>query len=901
MDISQENCNEDLYSLSKDILVLSEYAKGLETHVKRRYLQKISLVGVDPASIPSDQFDPECLPSIEATDLVSYLVLETSYYTKQQFKCCKSLEAYNQMVSGFVTSVQSKIIAGKHVVVRKVRHSQRMNDPLVNIWVITESDGTILAAHCLGCKAGLAESCSHIASVLFYIEAWIRINGKLACTQVKCSWLLPTYVNEVSYERIKDIDFSSSKKLKENLDQKINSLEDKVAKPAGNYRIQSSYKAAPPSAEEIGTLFTKLGNCKTKAVALSLIPAYADQFVAESRAAPVVTDLFNTDNLDMNFPELRKLCLNVNLDISDEQIKQVEKDTKSQAKGSRFFRHRAGRIGASVSGVAFHSNLAQPPQSCIKSVCYPNLYKLNTKAIKHGCRYEEFAIKAYEANMKSIHKNFSLTRCGLFINKEHPFLHATPDFLTQCDCCGLGCGEVKNPLTLENGDFEKYATHKHSCLEKKDDKFALKRTHDYYYQVQQQLFTLPERKHNDFVVCGVDAAGNTHLFTEHILPDTQHWDKVVPKLELFWRLCILPEILGRWYTRRLTASFKMPEDGGICFCRAQPDKNIITCSNSECPYKDFHISCLGLESVTLPKTWYCPHCSRLPQFKCKRGKSQAQHKNQHIAFNKKALLCDKVCVCGVKATSNDRLLECHSQRCRNGMFFHLGCLGLKRMPNNSKTTWQCPACRKSKFQPTTCTSSSSESENEVEFVKKTVGSIDKTSVLANLTSTDFDIINDPNGWLDCSIIQQAQVLLQQHNPLIDGLQRPTLGRVRNFDIASGEFLQILHTGTDHWLCISSIGCSPGVVHLFDSFYNDVILTEVEEQTQDLLGGKRIDLVYVPVQQQTNGSDCGVFAIAFATCLAFGENPAHMTFDAPKIRPHLATCLKNKNISLFPHF
>ena len=264
--------------------------------------------------------------------MVSYLVLETSYYTKQQFKCYKSLDAYNQMVSGFVTSVQGKIIARKHVVVGKVRHSQRMNDPLVNTWVITESNGTILAAHCLGCKAGLAESCSHIASVLFYIEAWIRINGKLACTQVKCSWLLSTYVNEVSYERVKDIDFSSSKKLKENLDQKINSLEDKAAKPSGNYRIQSSYKAAPPSAEEIGTLFTKVGNCKTKAVVLSLIPAYADQFVAQSRAVPVVSDLFITENLDMNFPELLKLCLNVNLDISDEQTKQVEKDTRSQAK-----------------------------------------------------------------------------------------------------------------------------------------------------------------------------------------------------------------------------------------------------------------------------------------------------------------------------------------------------------------------------------------------------------------------------------------------------------------------------------------------------------------------------------------------------------------------------------------
>ena len=67
------------------------------------------------------------------------------------------------------------------------------------------------------------------------------------------------------------------------------------------------------------------------------------------------------------------------------------------------------------------------------------------------------------------------------------------------------------------------------------------------------------------------------------------------------------------------------------------------------------------------------------------------------------------------------------------------------MPNNSKTTWQCPACRKSKFQATTCTSSSSESGNDHEFVKKIVGSINKTRVLANLTSTDFDINNDPNG------------------------------------------------------------------------------------------------------------------------------------------------------------
>jgi len=104
-----------------------------------------------------------------------------------------------------------------------------MNDPLVNVRVISENDGTILSAHCLGYKAGLAESCSHIASVLLYLEATTRIHGKLACRQVKCSWILPTYVNEVPNARARDIGFSSANKLKEKFDQKIEDLQQPQA------------------------------------------------------------------------------------------------------------------------------------------------------------------------------------------------------------------------------------------------------------------------------------------------------------------------------------------------------------------------------------------------------------------------------------------------------------------------------------------------------------------------------------------------------------------------------------------------------------------------------------------------------------------------------------------------
>ncbi|XP_067033632.1 uncharacterized protein [Acropora muricata] len=282
MDISKIKNENSTDEASKCIPVLSEYAKALKGRVNERYLQKISAIGVDPASIPTDQFSPECLPPVGVSDLISYLVLKTSYYTSQQFKALKNLEAFDQMVWGFVTSVVGKLIAGKYVVRARVRHSQRMNDALVNIWIITEQDRTVVSAHCLGCKAGLAEWCSHIASVLFYLKATTRLHGKLACTRVKCSWILPTYVSEVPFARVKHINFSSAKKLKENLDQKIDNL-DFIHQPAISSQQDASHSRQVstqsgalsgsanlrPSKEAIDELYAKVNECEIKAVALS--------------------------------------------------------------------------------------------------------------------------------------------------------------------------------------------------------------------------------------------------------------------------------------------------------------------------------------------------------------------------------------------------------------------------------------------------------------------------------------------------------------------------------------------------------------------------------------------------------------------------------------------------------
>ena len=109
---------------SKTHIPISEYAKKLTGNMRQRYLDKIANIGIDPVLISEKNYDPECLPPVEAADLLSYFILDTSCYMNQQFKAFRSLQASNQTVSGLIISVQGHIIARKCVVLAKVRHSQ---------------------------------------------------------------------------------------------------------------------------------------------------------------------------------------------------------------------------------------------------------------------------------------------------------------------------------------------------------------------------------------------------------------------------------------------------------------------------------------------------------------------------------------------------------------------------------------------------------------------------------------------------------------------------------------------------------------------------------------------------------------------------------------------------------
>ena len=88
--------------------------------------------------------------------------------------------------------------------------------------------------------------------------------------------------------------------------------------------------------------------------------------------------------------------------------------------------------------------------------------------------------------------------------------------------------------------------------------------------------------------------------------------------------------------------------------------------------------------------------------------------------------------------------------------------------------------------------------------------------------------------------------------------------------------------------------------MYDSLYHNIIEEEVEAQVVDLVGEEYLKgITVVPVQQQTNWSDCGIFASAFATCLVHYQTPETLQFDGSIMRQHLLECLVAGKMTPFP--
>ena len=161
-------------------------------------------------------------------------------------------------------------------------------------------------------------------------------------------------------------------------------------------------------------------------------------------------------------------------------------------------------------------------------------------------------------------------------------------------------------------------------------------------------------------------------------------------------------------------------------------------------------------------------------------------------------------------------------------------------------------------------------------------------------------ILDKKGWLFDTEIQAGQILLKKQFPLIDGLHDPSV-KGHLVEPASTEFVQIVNVG-EHWLCLTSIGVPcPGAVRVFDSLYRKPNATAAEHACHILLHtGDQVMFINEKVQRQMGSSDCGLYALAFATDLCHGIDPTSpRSYDQALMRQHYVECPEKGRMAPFP--
>ena len=453
--------------------------------------------------------------------------------------------------------------------------------------------------------AGLGESCSHVGALLFFIEAAVKIRDSRTVTEQKAYWMLPSACKEIPYAEISNIDFTSPNTLKKKFDETL----EHASETTPRTHLKRETTVVHPTEEKIKSFYHALSQCRSKPVILSIVPPYDEKFKPVSlteKFPPLLTELYDPRNLEMHYAELLNHCKNIELKVTPEQQINVEMETRTQHQSKKWFNFRSGRITASKVHAVVHTNENMPSQSLIRSICYPESSNFKSAATTWGCCNEDTALNEYKNIMQDHHENFQVSKCGLFISVENPFMGASPDALVSCSCCGDGCVEIKCSFSHKDQFiYEAIEQNQTFCLRRQNNNIHLLKTHSYFYQVQTQMY-ICNRKYCDFFMWT-----NKDYHIERIVPDKHLLSSIIDKCQYIFRVAILPELVGKFFSRVKSATTEnySNEHNVYCYCKGNEPGELFPCSNKECKIKLFHLVCVQLKYKPKRK-WLCPDCRK---------------------------------------------------------------------------------------------------------------------------------------------------------------------------------------------------------------------------------------------------------------------------------------------------
>ena len=161
------------------------------------------------------------------------------------------------------------------------------------------------------------------------------------------------------------------------------------------------------------------------------------------------------------------------LNVSPSTRLEIEALTRGQSNNKYWLAHRSLRLNSFCFGSICSTT---DPEKLVRDLMITKDLS-RVSAIQHGKKYELHAIKQFKAL-----SNLKVTECGSFVSPEFPFLSSSPDGIINDSICI----EVKCPLSAKDQIISRESVNYLYC--EREGMHKLKTNHNYYYQVQGQLY-----------------------------------------------------------------------------------------------------------------------------------------------------------------------------------------------------------------------------------------------------------------------------------------------------------------------------------------------------------------------------------------------------------------------------
>lgn len=238
--------------------------------------------------------------------------------------------------------------------------------------------------------------------------------------------------------------------------------------------------------------------------------------------------------------ELKSSFYQAKVTVTLDEAQKIEEQTREQAESDEWKYERRKRITASkVGGIAKMKETTKRSKK-VKDLLYSTFR--GNEATRYGSEMEEHTRQQYITHQqRNGHPDLVVKRCGLFISEHNNWLAATPDGIVQDPSDTShpqGLLEMKNPFSAKDKEMRKACNSSNFCLQidKATNDVQLKQRHDYYYQVQCQMYCT-DTQWCDFVV-----RTNKDIHIQRIYRDSKWWGQQLSKLRKFYFSALLPEL-----------------------------------------------------------------------------------------------------------------------------------------------------------------------------------------------------------------------------------------------------------------------------------------------------------------------------------------------------------------------